>query len=299
MKAVEILVTCPWCKTPNFSERGIRAHYCERLGRKKLGENALHAALTVARSKSTPSPAPMSKTKPATTLALATVSHPELKASDKRLSTLQLAAIEHFRTMRRMRGEESRHGLAAGMLLWTIKESLPHGEFGKWAEQNIEFFGKTYRNYLMQLALVFIEKMKVQRPELLAVRGDQMELAIEKRETLVARFEERVGKFIGDLTLAELFDKHGIKDSKKVGGAREKTPGVAPSAPASPEQLAANTRDEIGGAIQRIETLLFIEGRLSHVTDDHDFLRGLSTSLGGIAKKADDTIRQLLKPAKK
>jgi hypothetical protein len=228
-----------------------------------------------------------------TTIARATVAHPELKTTDERLAIIQTMAVEHFATMRRIRGDESRHGLAAGMLLLTIKENLGHGEFGTWADANIVGFGKTYRAYLMKLALEFIAKMDVSRPELLAVRGDQMELAIEKREALVARFESRVAKFIGDLSLAELFEKHGIKETKKLGGARDKadaTPAPEPSA----DQLAAQTRDEIGAAIERLEGMILHEGRLSHVISDHDFLRGVATSLGDIALKADRTIRELL-----
>jgi hypothetical protein len=218
----EILLTCPRCHTPKFSVRGLRAHVChadgvaaripvgvihdlEHVAKCRIAAECLEAARTEARAKTKPHHSPMSKSKPATTVALATVSHPELKASDQRLALLQNSVIEHFKTMRRIRGDESRHGLAAGLLLWTIKESLPHGEFGAWAESNIEGFGKTYRAYLMKLALIFIEKMKVQRPEMLAVRGDQIELALDKREALIVRFEERVSKFIGDQPLSVLF----------------------------------------------------------------------------------------------
>jgi hypothetical protein len=248
---------------------------------------------------STPSPSPMPKSKPATVIARATMSHPELKATNQRLAVLKKMAVEHFASMRRIRGEESRHGLAAGLLLITIKESLPHGEFGKWAEENIEGFGKTYRAYLMQLALVFIEKMKVQRPELLAVRGDQIELGIEKHETLRARFEERVGKFIGEHSLAELFDKHGIKDAKKLGGARDKTPGVEPAAPATPEQLYTQSRDEIGGGIERLENLLLRENRMQFLVDHPEEIKGVVTGLRELADKVEAAAKPLLKPAKK
>lgn len=242
---------------------------------------------------------PMSKSKPATVIARATMSHPELKATNQRLAVLKKMAIEHFASMRRIRGEESRHGLAAGLLLITIKESLPHGEFGKWAEENIEGFGKTYRAYLMQLALVFIEKMKVQRPELLAVRGDQIELGIEKHETLRARFEERVGKFIGDSSLAELFDKHGIKDAKKLGGTRDKPAAPAPAAPATPEQLYTQSRDEIGSGIEKLETLLLKENRLQYLVGHPDEIAGVAAGLRTLADKVEALAKPLLKTAKK
>lgn len=52
--SVEVLLTCPLCGIPNFSDRGLAAHCCRaKPGREKLS----HAELTLARTRAT-NPAP-------------------------------------------------------------------------------------------------------------------------------------------------------------------------------------------------------------------------------------------------
>jgi hypothetical protein len=43
----EVLLTCPVCGTPNFSERGLRAHHCRaKPGRERLTPDEINNART-------------------------------------------------------------------------------------------------------------------------------------------------------------------------------------------------------------------------------------------------------------
>jgi hypothetical protein len=113
--------------------------------------------------------------------------------------------------MRRLRGEEALRGLLVGMALVRIKHSMPHGTFGPWVQENITAFGDRWASYLMRLGLAFAEKAKVTKPELLAIPGDQTELALDTMEGAQRRFVEKAVKFVGELSLNELLIKYGIK----------------------------------------------------------------------------------------
>lgn len=54
----EVLLTCPICGTPNFSQRGLRAHHCRATPeRRRLTPDELQRAAAAASSPS-PSPSP-------------------------------------------------------------------------------------------------------------------------------------------------------------------------------------------------------------------------------------------------
>lgn len=278
-KAPEILLTCPWCKNHGYTERGLRAHYCRPGGlgkgpKRRLSAPALHAARKAAGlvtprlplpSPST-SPVPVRMAKPNTVSALALVGSSELKADAQQLAILQASAAEQFKRLRLMREEESLRGLLLGLTLHRVKASLPHGAFGKWAKSHATF-GERWVRYLMQLALVFIDKSKASKPELLACPGDQTELAIDGLEGPQRQFVVKAKKFVGELSLAELLDKHEIKAGKKLGGKRTKTDDDAePEAPATPEQLAARAREDVAEWIATGRQLLLQENIAQHLS---------------------------------
>jgi hypothetical protein len=72
-------------------------------------------------------------------------------------------------------------------------------------------FGERYVQFLMKLALVFVDKCKVKKPEILALPGDQAELALDTLDGAARRMMVKAEKFTGELSLNELFIKHDIK----------------------------------------------------------------------------------------
>lgn len=238
-----------------------------------------------------------SKTKPVT--ALAVVSSPELLVKDKALANLQKAALSQLSLMRDLRREEALRGLLVGLTLLRIKESLAHGKFGPWVTANVKIVGGRYVQYLMRLGLAFIDRTKASKPELLALPGDQTELAIDSMEGIQRRFMDKAAKFVGTLSLAELFDKHGIKETKKLGGARTTTDDDQPVAPATPEELYTQSRDELGSYLERGVMLFKTENRLQYLADHPEEIAGVVTSLRTLADDVEAAAKPLLKTAKK
>lgn len=234
--------------------------------------------------------------KPNNTVALALVSSTELVAKDDALSRLQAEAIHQFERLRCIRHEETLRGLMLGLMLHRIKASLPYGEFGKWQKANTSTISARWVNYLMRLALVFVEASKLTKPMLLALPGDQTELELDTLQGQQRSFVERAQKFIGALSLSELLDKHGIKETAKLGGARAKTGKGEKPANLDPEQLYHQSRDEIGGALDRLETLLLRENRLQHLLGHDEEIRGVVESLKSLAAKIGKAAKPLLKP---
>jgi len=171
-----------------------------------------------------------------TTTALALVTSTELKAKDRDLQQLQQTVVTQLAFMRDMRRQEALRGLFVGLALQRIKASLPYGQFGKWVNTNIAEYGERYVNYLMKLALVFIDKCNVRKPEILALPGDQTEFALDTLKGDERRFVEKAEKFTGDLSLTELFIKYDIKS---VGLKKELTAGKDDDAPPAktPQEL--------------------------------------------------------------
>lgn len=231
--------------------------------------------------------------KPSNLSALALVNSHEIRADKTELAQLQGSIVQQFRLMRRLREEEALRGLLVGLALWRIKASLPPGQFGKWQKANVVEFGERYVNYMMKLALAFATKARVAVPDMLALPGAQAELTLDGMEAAQRRFVEKAIKFVGKKSLHELFLQHGIKESKKLGGAREKTAAEAGSVP-DEETLYLSARDEIGGWLQRGEEMFLKENRLQLLAAHHDEIRGAVASLLALASKVSTAAKPLL-----
>lgn len=229
--------------------------------------------------------------KPTTTTALAVISSSELKADAKQLALLQNSVVAQFRRLHQMREEEALRGLLLGLTLHRVKASLPHGEFGKWAKTHATF-GERWVNYLMKLALVFIDKAKATKPELLACPGDQAELALEGMEGEQRRFTAKARKFVGKLNLSELLDAHDIKGGKKLGSAREA--GEAPAEP-TPEERALQTAEELGAWLTQGRQMLITENVCQHLSADQ--IRSVADSLNALRTDFRSGLGDLLKKA--
>ncbi len=300
--AAEILLTCPWCRQHGFTERGLRAHVCRSAPggkRRQLSAPALRTARKAAGlvKPRLPKPAPLSPSfvkmaKPNTTTALAVIGSPELKADAKQLALLKTSAEQQFKRLAEMRHEEALRGLLLGLTLHRVKASLPYGEFGKWAKAHATF-GERWVNYLMKLALVFIDKSKATKPELLACPGDQTELAIEGQQGLQRQFTLKANKFTAGLSLSELLDKYEIKSGAKLGGAR----GAAEKEDATPEQLAARARTDLSDWVTQGRQLLLQDNVCQWLPAEDT--RAVADSLDALRTEWRASLKRLLAAAPK
>jgi hypothetical protein len=135
------------------------------------------------------------------------------------ISKLQAVAVQQLAVIRQLHASAAMRALLVGLTLHRIKVACKHGEFRPWLAKNFDG-GKSTANHYMRLALVFVEKMNAQRPELLALPGDQIDLALEKPGAAEKRLMDKAAKFVGDKTLSELLDEHGIRETGKRSGTR-------------------------------------------------------------------------------
>jgi len=154
-------------------------------------------------------------------VALALLDDKQIRTTGANLDTLQRAAITQIALVRRMESESALRAILVGMALMRVKHSLAHGEFMPWLKKNLDATAHRQANYYMRLGLVFLEKTKATKPEVLALPGDQAELSLDNIEGPARRLMEKMTKFVGDKSLNELLSEHAIKDGKALGGARK------------------------------------------------------------------------------
>ncbi|MBX3736716.1 MAG: DUF3102 domain-containing protein [Candidatus Didemnitutus sp.] len=132
------------------------------------------------------------------------------------ISKLQAIAVQQLAVIRQLHTSAAIRALLVGLTLHRIKAASTHGEWMPWLKKNFDG-GKNTANRYMRLALVFVERTKVQRPDLLALPGDQIELALEKPGSAEKKLMDKAVKFVGEKTLQELLEEHGIRDDAKHG----------------------------------------------------------------------------------
>ncbi|MFA5266035.1 MAG: hypothetical protein WC378_19610 [Opitutaceae bacterium] len=224
--------------------------------------------------------------------ALVVLSDRELTYNEQQLPKLQAAAIAQIQQIRTLEREGAARAILAGLTLHRVKASLKFGQFMPWLKGNVQGVAYSQCNYYMRLASVFVEKCRVSKPDLLALPGDQTSLAITS-ETEGRALLEKLSAFVGDRSLRDLLEKHGIKNSPKLGGARD-AGEKDPQAPVDPEMLYLQSRDEIGSVIHRAETLLISENRLQHLAGHPEEIRGVAESLRSLADKIEKAAEALL-----
>jgi hypothetical protein len=149
-----------------------------------------------------------------------------------------------------------------GIYLHRIKAGTKHGEFMPWVKKNVKGTGYSQCNFYMKLAAVFVEETNLTKPELLALPGDKANLALTPSDAQAKKFMAKAQKFVGDLSLNELLDQHGIKDKKKLGGAHG---GSTDDTKIDPDRLAEMKRDEASECLSRAEQLFVDENILQHL----------------------------------
>jgi hypothetical protein len=229
--------------------------------------------------------------------ALALVSQPEFAVAKDGLAKLKEAAVLQASAISELESKAALGAIIAGLTFHRVKASLNHGEFGPWIAQISTSGGnlnikKSQANHYMRLAMVFLEKAKVQKPDLLALPGDQM--ALEVGDGHPARqFFTKAQKFVGDLSLNELLIKHGIKG---VGLKTELAQGAEDDEAQTPEQKAAVARErawaETFESVQRIRANLTETARM-HLLTDPKHIEILKSELVEVSKLLDDRLANL------
>lgn len=211
--------------------------------------------------------------------ALALIDDPKFAVEKSQLGSLQKRAIAQLAAINQGHIQLAGYAVFAGITLCRLKKSMPHGEFRRWLAQMSASGGhlaapkKTQANYYMQLAEKFHAKHKVQLPALLALPGDQTALDLgdshPSRDLVV-----KVTKFVGDCSLNELLDRHGIRAKKALGGAR-KAGASDKAAVLDPDDLEQQAAEEIGGGFVHLEGAL--EQNAQYLRDK-TLIRGIQES---------------------
>lgn len=290
MSTTEQLFACPVCSTPNFSAKGLRTHCCRaKPNRARLTDAELVRAGAV-------QPLSMSKGKPSKPAnAVVVLNDAALTVQKQQLVALQSSTVKTLSLIQHEEQANTLRRVLVGFALHRIKASLKHGEWMPWLKKGVKGKGYAQCNFYMRLATVAAEEMRVTRPELLALPGDQSELSLDTAEGEARRFMEKLTKFVGDKTFNELLDEHGIKETKKIGGAREKRVVEADPTDTDPEQLYLAARDEIGGALAHAESLLVTENRLQFLAGHPEEISGVVSGLRSLADKVEAAAKPLLK----
>lgn len=240
----ELMLTCPFCKTPNFTERGLIAHRCKYLSGNTIPNKAYNKALFAAKKASEQSSPTMPKkpTKPtastepdqtpaSTTLAIkngpaltvitepgtalkAWVKKPDPKAFAKAWAEVDSRLVGWLVT-----------AVKLGLVAEAIKAALPHGQFQPWVvkslckivvAKNLDDAARTIRRY-MQLARAW-EKNQA----LLEDAGEDTPAPKITNEALVKlkgpKLDEGIRTFIGDRTLRQMLEdlrEAGVKANQE------------------------------------------------------------------------------------
>jgi hypothetical protein len=209
------------------------------------------------------------------------------------ISTLQETALAQLVLIRTMERDAALRAILVGFALHRIKAALKHGEFLPWIKKHVAQSHKQCSFY-MRLAVVFAEDARLTQPELLAVPADRTELALDTTDKVARRFLGKAMKFVGEKSLNELLNEHGIRDAGALGGARDKNARGAKSDAPDAEQLYLFARDEIGGVIQRAEEVFLKENKLQHLLQHPEEVRGVVASLRSLADKVEEAAKPLL-----
>ncbi|OAM89317.1 hypothetical protein OH491_13665 [Termitidicoccus mucosus] len=241
-------------------------------------------------------------TKSKTSNALVLTEAPEWKITGaEALEGLKRAAVDQLAAVGQMENKAAMGGTLAGLTLLRVKASMERGRFDGWlAEKEKSTTGgrikpsrSTAYNY-MKLATVFLEKAKVTKPDLLTLPGDQLTLSEISAEGDARELFLKLQKFTGGHSLNELLIKHDIKSGGLKKELAKPAPDDEPAPPPTPEEMFEMARDEIGGALERIEHLLIKENRLQHLFDHPDELRGVMESLRLLTEKVEMILEPLL-----
>lgn len=163
-------------------------------------------------------------TKPNKTNALEVIAESQITTAKWQFEDLSRQIREELEFISRMESAAAVRALRFGILMHHVKAMLPHGKFMPWQVETFPGIKRSQCGYYMRLALVFIETMRLNKAEVLALPEAQLELALDKQDSSARSVLEKVSKFVGTQSLTELLIKHNIKS---VGLKKELGEGAA------------------------------------------------------------------------
>lgn len=231
--------------------------------------------------------------------ALTIVNSAEFAVEKGGLKQLQDVAVEQLRAVGELQQKGAMAAVITGLTLHRVKASMPHGSFSAWMKQKlteVNFWtpktAKINASYYMRLALIFIEKAKVAKPDVLALPGDQLILEVGDHHEAGAFFG-KLEKFVGDASLNELLNTHGIKDRKARGGAR--VAGEVEKEAVDPETAALRARENLGEWFAQGRQLVLAENLCARLQPGE--VRALVESLEGFMVEVRKAAKPFLKKA--
>lgn len=210
--------------------------------------------------------------------ALVVLTDATLVTEKQLLAKFQKATIAALQQIQKEEQLDTRRRVLIGFALHRIKQSVGHGKFLPWLKANVKGRGYAQCNYYMRAATACVEETNLSAPDLLALPAVNLNKLAAPAKPALAPFMSKVDSFCGDLTFAELLDKHGIKETKKLGGARPA--GTEPDIlVVDPEQLAAQKREELSAWLEQGRQLLLKENVCKAIKpeDTRAFDSGLTT----------------------
>jgi len=278
MQTVEPLYTCPLCQRSGFSFQGIHRHHCRaKPGRARLTSTERADAIIKSMPKGNHKPTTRSAQIVLSDRALATTSAPQLQSlQEATLKTMRLIETEQVRidgadaanTMRRV---------FVGFALQRVKLSLKHGDFLPWLKAHAPVSHKQCTFY-MRLAVACCERVKLTKPDLLTLPGDQVTLELDSEGT-GRDFAAKVAKFCSDLGFTDLLIREGIKDAPKKPALPAPREG-ADDRPIDPELAAQTARENLAEWLSTGRQILIDENLGQHLTPAE--LREIDTEAAAI-----------------
>lgn len=150
--------------------------------------------------------------------SLTVFSNPKLVDSSEE-KTLEQVVVSQMAMIPKLENEAAFRAIFTGLALQKLRQKTPHGQWTDRLRQiltSVKIWSpktaQTNASYYMRLASHFVEKMKASVPELLALPGDQTELALDGDSSAQGRrMAEKLKKYVADFSLNELLVRANIK----------------------------------------------------------------------------------------
>ena len=151
-----------------------------------------------------------SPTRPAATSINRSFDPRACSASQKKAFLEQLKAHigTEFGAYYQMEREAAMRAVKMGLMLKSAKETLFHGEFMPWCEQNIPIKDRQI-NKFMKLAEFFLQNAKLPAQDVLLLTDGEQGSAEQKNA------QQLLLDFVGDRSQAELFAHYGVTGGKR------------------------------------------------------------------------------------
>jgi hypothetical protein len=225
--------------------------------------------------------------KPTKQAALAVLESPSISTSGGNLDQLARRANEELDAIKHMERGTALRAIRFGIVMYQIKTSLPRGQFMKWRDEAFPALKKSQASNYMALTLAFVEKTGANLPEVLALPEVQTDLPLDQQQGPGAEILGKAYAFVGDSSLNELLDKHGIKGTKKLGGTRETEEGETAPAIKTAEELSDQYLEEVSAYLENAKRIFIEENALQHLISKPEVIRSTVEGLRALADKVE------------